>query len=144
MVPLAEMTLVLAGVVKSIRNVMEHKYNKIYINFILIFHVIFFLIFFVSLPLVFLFDWYGIVVGMFILLTILQYSFTGGDCVFTILENKLRKKYDMNPYNGGCISHYFDKWFAFKVSERAVNIFLFTYFFIIIVTVTSKILQKIL
>ncbi|OGI68027.1 hypothetical protein A3A05_03635 [Candidatus Nomurabacteria bacterium RIFCSPLOWO2_01_FULL_41_12] len=111
-----------------------NKY-KIYIHLILGLHTILFLLLLASLPFAFLFSWYRIVTGIFIFFTVLQWYFTKGDCFFTMAENNFRRKYNLNPYSGSCIAHYLDKWFSVKVTDKSVDIFLYSYFFLIILTI---------
>ncbi len=114
------------------------KKYEIYANFVLVFHVVFFLLLLASLPLAFFVGWYGIVVGVIVMLTVLQWRFAKGECIFTIIENHFRAKSSKRAYQGSCIAHYLEQWFSIKVQSKSVDIFLYFYFLLIILAVLVK------
>jgi|SRR3989344_3182299 len=109
-----------------------NKY-QFYANLVLLFHALILLFILACLPLVILYPTFRIVPLILIILTIVQWRLMGSVCIFTKIENKLRAKHDARTvYQQGCIVHYLHRWFGLSVTGRQVDIFLYSYFALII------------
>lgn len=63
--------------------------------------------------------WYAVVNILLILAMVLSQRIFGV-CPFTGLELKLRD--EKGQYAGGCIVHYFNKWFGFRLPKWGVGV----------------------
>ncbi len=109
-----------------------NKY-KVYANLVLLFHGLVLLFILACLPLVILYPAFRIVPLILIILTIVHWWLTGSVCIFTKIENMLRAKHDAKTvYQQGCIVHYLYKCVGLRVTGRQVDIFLYSYFALII------------
>jgi hypothetical protein len=81
----------------------------------------------ISLPLLFIFDWYKYIVWTFLGATVMSWI-TWRGCVLRIWENDLRKA--TNPssvYEGTFLSYYIKKIFGVKISSTAVRIIIYSF-----------------
>ena len=112
--------------------------NKLLANLIAGFHFLWIILILVTLPLLFVFDWFKYIGTSLIIMNILVW-FIWRDCPFYIWENELRAKYNKaEVYNEAFVTHYVRKYFNIYIPKIVVKLFLHSYGLLVLIVSLIK------
>lgn len=113
--------------------------HKLKADLVAIFHLCLVLLGIVSLPLMYIFDYWYYVVFILIGLSVFSWIVYRTSCWVTDWENHYRKKSgDGRHYEIGFLKHYVKKVFGINGTSLVINIILYGYVVILIVVAVAK------